>query len=71
MQKRLCRLWEFIFKMKKTFYLLAIISSNLFYSQNEDTIVELYADVTNDKKEEKIIIKELKKEGEYGKTRLL
>ena len=57
--------------MKKTFYLFAIISSNLFYSQNEDTIVELYADVTNDNKEEKIIIKELKEEGEYGKTRLL
>ena len=49
--------------MKKTFYLLAIISSNLFYSQNEDTIVELYADVTNDNKEEKIIIKELKEGG--------
>lgn len=71
MRMFLCRLLEFIFKMEKILYSLVFLGSNLFYCQNINPIIELYADLTYDNTEEKILIKELNDEGEFGKTRLL
>jgi hypothetical protein len=69
---RLCLLLGFIFKTMKTLvYMILFLKLSSVFCQNENVDIELFADVTKDAINEKIVIKELSEEGDLGKVRLL
>lgn len=57
--------------MKNTLLLFIIIAFGFNKNQEETILVDLYGDLTNDKVDERVVVTELAKEGEYGKIRLL